>query len=97
MSYLYLWYTSFFTNKDLDDHFNKAWLLLHKLIENWIVVSKKIVVLAQNKINYLRLEIEKEKRIMQKHVLEKLQIFLTKLKDKKKLQRFQMKVLLSIL
>lgn len=64
-----------FINKDLDDHFDKVELVLTKCLEHGVVLSRKKAVLAQNKINYLRLEIEKGKIMMQKYVLEKLQKF----------------------
>jgi len=77
-----------FSNKYLDDHFKKVELVLNKCFEHEVVLSKKKVVIAKNKINYLGLEIEKGKIIMQKHALEKHQNFPTKLKDKMELQRF---------
>src|ERR1044072_2267824 len=66
----------------------KIELVLRRCLESRVVLSKKKAVITQNKVNYLGLEIEKGKIIMQKHVFEKLQNFPTKLKDKKYLQRF---------
>jgi len=77
-----------FSNRDLDDHFKKVELVLTRCLEHGVVLSKKKAIIAQNKINYLGLEIEKGKFLMQKHVLENLQNFPNKLKDKEELQKF---------
>lgn len=64
-----------FSNRELDYHFKKVKLVLIRCLEHGVVLSKKKAIIDQNKINYLGLEIEREKLLMQEHVLEKLQNF----------------------
>lgn len=64
-----------FSNRELDYHFKKVKLVLIRYLEHGVVLSKKKAIIDQNKINYLGLEIERGKILMQEHVLEKLQNF----------------------
>jgi hypothetical protein len=72
----------------LNDYFNNVELVLRRCLESGVVLSKKKAVIAQNKVNYLGLEIEKRKDNYAKACSRKTSKFPTKLIDKKDLQRF---------
>ena len=69
-------------------HYEDVLLVLQQCYKEGIILSKKKAKIAQTRINFLGLEIENGKILMQPHILTKISQFPSEIKDKTQLQRF---------
>ena len=75
-------------SRNLEEHYEHLEKIAEVFVAEGMILSEKKVEWAKSKINFLGLEIEGNKEVLQPHIAEKLRSFPDDLEDLKQVQKF---------
>jgi len=75
-------------SKTIEQHKYDVLAVTQRCIDRWIILGKNKCIYAEQEIEFLCLEIKVRQIILQKHILENIENFPGKIKDRKQVERF---------
>ena len=78
----------FIFSKTIEEHKNDVLAVTQRCIDHGIILEKPKCIDAKQEIEFLDREIKAGQIILRKHILEKIENFSEKIKDRKQLERF---------
>ena len=75
-------------SKTIEQHKDDVLAVTKRCIDHGIILGKNKCIYPEQEIEFLGLEIKAGQIILQKYILEKIEKFCTKIKDRKQLDRF---------
>jgi len=75
-------------SKIIEQYKDDVLAVIHRCINNVIIIDKNKCIYAEQEIKFLGVEITVGQIIIQKYILEKIEIFPEKIEDKKQLEYF---------